>query len=99
MIVEGTGIPLALVVASGNIVDITLAEATVDNIRITKEAMRGSLFNGDKGYDCLNFRIHASDFGLLPNIPKRGCTKGDDDNTFLYYLYDKLKGKRRFVVE
>ena len=99
VIVEGTGIPLALVVASGNIVDITLAEATVDNIRIAQKAIQGSLLNGDKGYDCLEFRIHASDFGLLPNIPKRACTKGDDDYTFLYYLYDKLKGKRRFVVE
>lgn len=99
VIVEETGIPLALVVANGNIVDITLAAKTVDNIRIAKAAVRGSLFNGDKGYDCLEFRIHASDFGLLPNIPKRACTKGDDDNTFLYYLYDKLKGKKRFVVE
>ena len=41
----------------------------------------------------------CSDFGLLPNIHKRECTSGDDDRTFLYYLYDKLQGKKRFVVE
>lgn len=99
VIVEGNGIPLALVIAKGNIVDIMLAAKTIDNIRIAQAAVRGSLFNGDKGYDCLEFRIHASDFGLIPNIPKRDCTKGDNDNTFIYYLYDKLKGKSRFVVE
>jgi len=48
---------------------------------------------------CLAFRRCASDFGLLPNIHKRECTSGDDDRTFLYYLYDKLQGKKRFVVE
>jgi hypothetical protein len=47
----------------------------------------------------LDFRRHASDFGLLPNIPKRECTNGDGDQTFLYYLYDKLQAKKRFVVE
>lgn len=99
VIVEGTGIPLALVAAQGNIIDITLAENTVNSIRIAQAAVRGSLFNGDKGYDCLEFRIYASDFGMLPNIPKRKCTNGDNDQTFIYYLYDKLKGKMRFVVE
>jgi hypothetical protein len=99
VIVEGTGIPLAMVAATGNLVDITLANRTVDCIRIPQAFLRGSLLNGDKGYDCLDFRIHASDFGLLPNIPKRECTKGDNDKTFLYYLYDKLQGKKRFVVE
>ncbi len=88
-----------MVPAKGNMVDITLVEASVNNIRIAKSAMQGSDFLGDKGFDCLEFRIHAADFGLLPNIPKRECTNGDSDQTFLYYLYDKLKGKKRFVVE
>jgi len=99
VIVEGSGIPLAMVAATGNLVDITLANRTVDCIRIPRVLLRGSILNGDKGYDCLDFRIHASDSGLLPNIPKRACTKGDNDRTFLYYLYDKLQGRKRFVVE
>jgi transposase len=78
---------------------VTLANRTVDCIRIPQTALQGSFINGDKGFDCLDFRIHASDFGLLPNIPKRACTPGDNDKTFLYYLYDKLQGKKRFVVE
>jgi transposase len=99
VVVEGTGVPIAMVTAKGNIVDVTLAKATVNSIRVAQRDIQGSLLNGDKGYDCLKFRIRASDFGLLPNIPKRECTKGDDDSMFLYYLYDKLKGKKRFVVE
>jgi hypothetical protein len=67
-------------------------------LRVVSFFFRGSLLNGDKGFDCLDFRIHASDFGLLPNIPKRACTP-DNDKTFLYYLYDKLAGKKWFVVE
>jgi DDE family transposase len=99
VIVEGSGIPLAMVAATGNMVDITLANRTVDCIRIPQATLQGSLLNGDKGYDCLDFRRHASDFGLLPNIPKRECTPGDNDKTFLYYLYDKLQARKRFVVE
>jgi transposase len=99
VIVEGSGIPLAMVAAKGNLVDITLANRTIEAIRIPQATLRGSLLNGDKGYDCLDFRIHASDFGLLPNIPKRECTSGDNDKTFLYYLYDKLQARKRFVVE
>lgn len=98
VIVEGTGIPIAMVVAKGNIVDITLAEATVDSIRIAKSAIQGSDFLGDKGYDCLDFRIHVAEYGSMPNIPKRKTTKVRDKHIW-YYIYDKLKGKKRFVVE
>lgn len=97
VIVEATGIPIAMVVARGNIVDITLAEATVDNIRLAKRAILGSEFLGDKGYDSLKFRIHVSEFAL-PNIPKRKTTKVRDKHLW-YYIYDTIKGKKRFVVE
>jgi transposase len=97
VIVEGTGIPIALVVARGNIVDITLAEATVDNIRIAKSAIQGCDFLGDKGYDSLEFRIHIAELGV-PNIPKRKTTKVKEKHLW-YYLYDTYKGKKRFVVE
>lgn len=98
VIVEGTGIPIAMVVSKGNIVDITLAEATVENIRIAKSVLQGSDFLGDKGYDCLEFRIHVTKYGSLPNIPKRKTTKVRDKYIW-YYLYNKSKGKKRFVVE
>jgi putative transposase len=98
VIVEGTGIPIAMVVAKGNIVDITLAEATVDNIRVAKSAIQGSDFLGDKGYDCLDFRIHVAEYGSMPNIPKRKTTKVRDKHIW-YYIYHKEKGKLRFVVE
>lgn len=97
LIVEATGIPIGMVVAGGNIVDITLAEATVDNIRIAKGVIQGSDFLGDKGYDSLKFRLHVAEFSM-PNIPKRRTTKVKDKHIW-YYLYDKLKGKQRFVVE
>jgi len=96
---ESTGIPIAMVTAKGNIVDITLANSTVSNIRIAKGSVIGGNVNGDKGYDCLDFRKFAADWGLIPNIPKRNCTKGDTDETLWLYMYNKLEGKKRYVVE
>jgi Transposase DDE domain len=66
VVVEGTGIPLALVVSKDNIVDITFAEATVANIRITKKAVQGSLLNGDKGYDVWSFGFMPQMLGCIP---------------------------------
>lgn len=98
VIVEETGIPIAMVLAKGNIVDITLAENTVDAIRLAKSATQGSDLLADKGYDCLKFRIHTTTVGIMPCIPKRSCTKIRQKHLW-YYLYDKMKGKKRFVVE
>ncbi len=97
IIVEGTGITIAMVLAKGNIVDITLAEATVDNIRLARSAIQGSDMLADKGYDCLKFHIHVSEFAL-PNIPKRKMTKVREKHLW-YYIHDTIKGKQRFVVE
>jgi transposase len=96
---EETGIPLAMIVAKGNYVDITLANATVASIRIAKGSLQGGKLNGDKGYDCLDFRRYAAEWGLIPNIPKRDCTKGDADDTLWFYLYNRLEGKKRYVIE
>lgn len=97
VIVEETGIPIAMVIAKGNIVDITLAEATVDNIRLARSAIQGSDVLADKGYDSLKFRIHVAEFAL-PNIPKRKTTKVREKHLW-YYIYDTIKGKERYVVE
>jgi transposase len=95
---EGSGIPLAMVVDKGNIVDITLADNTVDSIRIAHSVIAGSLLNGDKGYDCLDFRKSTSNAGFVPNIPKRKCTKVRDKDVF-YYMYMPNAGKKRFIIE
>jgi transposase len=96
---DETGIPIAMVVSQGNIVDITLANDTVENIRIAKGSILGGNLNGDKGYDCLEFRQYAAEWGLIPNIPKRSCTKGDADKTLWLYMYNKREGKKRYVIE
>ncbi len=95
---EGSGIPLAMVVTKGNIADITVAENTVDSIRIAHSSIVGSLLNGDKGYDCLDFRKSTSEAGFVPNIPKRKCT-GVRDKDIWYYVYMPLEGKKRFIIE
>jgi transposase len=95
---EGSGIPIAMVVAKGNIVDITLADNTVDSIRIAQSSVKGSILNGDKGYDCLDFRKSTSRADLVPNIPKRKCTSVRDKDVF-YYLYMPLEGKKRYIIE
>jgi transposase len=97
-IADATGIPIAMVTAKGNIVDITLAEDTVDSIRIAKSAIQGSDLLADKGYDCLHFRIHSTEYGIVPYIPKRKTTKVRDKHIW-YYMYTKEKGKRRYVIE
>jgi transposase len=96
---EASGIPIAMVVAKGNIVDITLANSTVASIRIAKGSVLGGKILGDKGYDCLDFRRFAAHWGLIPNIPKRSCTKGDADATLWLYMYNKIAGKKRYVIE
>jgi len=96
---DATGIPIAMVTAKGNIVDITLADTTVSSIRISKGSVIGGKINADKGYDCLEFRKYAADWGLIPNIPKRSCTKGDADDTLWFYMYNKIEGKKRYVIE
>ncbi len=92
-------IPIALVTtAKGNIVDISIAYATIDNIRVAKSAVLGSDLLADKGYDCLDFRKYITNFGIMPYIPKRRSTKPKDNNCW-YYLFQKEKCKKRYVIE
>jgi len=97
-ITDGGGIPLALVTAKGNIVDITLAEKTVTNIHLSRYSLRASEFLADKGYDSFPFRVFLTEQDFMPHIPKRKTTKVTDTNSW-YYLYTKVKGKWRFVIE
>lgn len=95
---EATGVPIAMVTAKGNIVDITLAEKTVHAIRISKNAVLGSDLLADKGYDSFKFRKNTADFGIMPYIPKRKTTKITDKNCW-YYVFPKEKCKKRYVIE
>lgn len=97
-IAEENGIPLAVVTAKGNIVDITLAEKTVDGMHLAHYSLRGSDVLADKGYDSFDFRKFLTEQELLPHIPKRKTTKVTDKNSW-YYMYTKAKGKWRFVIE
>ena len=96
---EETGIPIAMVTAKGNIVDITLANDTVASIGIAEGSVIGSTIHGDKGYDCLDFRKFSANWGLIPNIPKRSCTKGVADESLWLYMYCMVEGKKRYVIE
>lgn len=97
-IAEASGIPLALVTAKGNIVDITLAQATVDGIRIAKSSVMGSDLLADKGYDSKRFRKFSAEKGIMPHIPKRKTVNVKPKWSW-YYLYDQEKGKKRYVIE
>lgn len=97
-IADSTGIPIAMVTAKGNIVDISLAQNTVEGIRITHSKVRGATLHGDKGYDSKKFRKLCIDTEIMPHIPKRKTTKVKKKHT-LYYLYNSLQGKKRYVIE
>lgn len=98
VITEGTGVPIAMVTAKGNIVDISLAPATVNAIRIAKGSIGGAKLLGDKGYDCFRFRRYASDYGMFPHIPRRKNTKVKE-RWYWCYMYNKDEGRKRFVIE
>lgn len=97
-IADSEGIPIAIVVAKGNIVDISLADQTVDGIHIAHSQIRGTTLNGDKGYDSKAFRKKCIDTEFMPHIPRRKTTKVKKKHT-LYYLYNKIQGKKRYVIE
>ena len=62
-------------------------------IRLTHSSIVGSLLNGDKGYDCLDFRKSVGEADLIPNIPKRKYT-GVRDKDIFYYTYMLTEGKK-----
>lgn len=97
-IVDVAGIPLALVTATGNIVDITLAKSTIIGIHLAHACLKGGDLLGDKGYDSFAFRTFLVKEELMPHIAKRITTQVTDKNSW-YYIYDKIKGAKRYVVE
>lgn len=101
ILVDATGLPLAVDLACGNTHDISLAESTME--RVTKSIKYvGSSLAADKGYDSKDFRKFAFYHGIKPNIPKRSTTKEENDRdpySTHFYRYDEEIGKHRFIVE
>lgn len=99
IVVDGTGLPLAVTLARGNIHDVSLAEGTLERM-VRSSRYIGASLAADKGYDSRKFRRFAFHNGIKPNIPKRSCTKtGKGPYAFHMYSYDADIGKQRFIVE
>jgi transposase len=92
------GVPLAAILAPGDINDISLAQETIEKLNIPRGIVYGSTLLADKGYDSKNFRLLTIERGLIPPIPKRSCTK-PQENDWQYYLYNKAEGGKRAVIE
>lgn len=97
-LVNKTGMPLALLIAQGNMVDISLASLTLGQLQLPHSRIRGGDLLADAGYDAKTFRQTVVAYELMPCIPrrKRGKIKQKDQ---LLYLTDTTKQKKRFVIE
>ena len=55
ILVDATGIPLAVTLATGNAHDVSLAESTLDRVRVP--SFFGTTLLADRGYDSRKFQI------------------------------------------
>ena len=98
IVVDATGLPLSIVIARGNVADISLAEDTLSRIR-GYDSFKTTIL-ADRGYDSRKFRKFAFNHGIYPRIPKRSnTTEGKDPYRYHMYRYDPDEGKFRFIVE
>ena len=93
-----TGIPLAVVIAKGNIVDISLAAPTLAQIQLPRSYIRGGELLADAGYDSRIFRQTVVHYTLVPFIPRRKRGKIKQKYQLLYLTNIPLQ-KKRFVIE
>ncbi len=70
LLTEKHGLPLTNMTFKGNRNDITVAEATMNKLRVGAKRRVREL-NADKGYDSQTFRKHMSKRGIQTNIPER----------------------------
>jgi transposase len=96
ILVDATGIPLAVTLATGNVHDVSLAESTIERFHVP--TFFGTTILADRGYDSRRFRRLAYNHGMKPYVPKRSYTK-ERARDFHLYRYDKEEGKNRFIVE
>jgi len=78
--VDGTGIPLAFILASANVSEYKLALPTMDEIAVNRRPLhpkkRPDIVVADKGYDAEWLREALRKRHIIPKIPKRDM-KGD----------------------
>lgn len=95
-IVEENGLPLGAVFACGNIPDIDLATATIEEVKIGRRT-RPRIVLADKGYDSRNLRKALRIRGIKTNIPEREYDhrrkRGRPPK------YSKRLGRKRYTVE
>lgn len=70
LLTEKNGLPLTNMTFKGNRNDITVAEATMNKLRVGAKRRVAEL-NADKGYDSRAFRRHLRRRGMGTNIPER----------------------------
>ncbi len=108
LLVDRTGIPLAVSVAPGNYHDGALGFLTLANIYKPPPILRDILpelaktaeptLLADKGYDSLRFRQFVHDHGFRPLIPVRRCIPVEQVTGELY-SEDVVLQRKRYVVE
>ncbi len=73
VIAEGNGLPIGLHVDSAQPHEMTLAEVTLQTVRVPRKRgrprTRPKALIADKGYDSTNFRAKLRKRGIRPNIP------------------------------
>lgn len=74
-VVDGNGLPLAVVLSDGRCHDVTRALAAVESIQIGCLRRRPRGLAADKGYDSRGFRKYLSMRGIRHSIPERKKAK------------------------
>ena len=108
LLVDRTGIPLAVSLAPGNYHDGALGFLTVANAYEPPAILRGILPDAaraaeptllaDRGYDGLRFRRFVQERGFRPLIPARACIPAEQATGELYAEDAELLAQR-YVVE
>ena len=80
LVVDGNGIPLALVISRASRAEVRLAQETLDRVRVPRKSgrprKRPERLVADKAYDSDEFRLWLRRKGVIPCIPPRENCKG-----------------------
>ena len=80
LVVDGNGIPLALVISRASRAEVRLAQETLDRVRVPRKSgrprKRPERLVADKAYDSDEFRLWLRRKGVIPCIPPRENRKG-----------------------
>ncbi len=104
LIVDGTGVPLGMVLAPASTAEITLAPETLANVRVAqprgRPRVRPRTLVCDRGYDSRAFRAALRRRGIRPCIPpRRKPSHTKRKRRGRPVSYDRQAYGRRYVVE